>query len=169
MSRRLQGGSGLDERLAAVLGILRRMAGADRCAYYRTEAAEEGAVARLRLLDPPGGEGAGTVFRIGATLGCTARLAAGEAIRSDVASLPAGVRDHFEALGAAWILAVPITVGGEWEGVLCFSTADARGWSHEEELVFTTAATEIGAAIARHRSERALAESEQRYRDLFEN
>ncbi|RMF83868.1 MAG: PAS domain S-box protein, partial [Nitrospirae bacterium] len=32
-----------------------------------------------------------------------------------------------------------------------------------------TAATEIGAAIARHRSERALAESEQRYRDLFEN
>jgi two-component system cell cycle sensor histidine kinase/response regulator CckA len=97
-------------------------------------------------------------------------LARGETRARAVADFGEPLRSKLAATGARSVLCVPIFVGEEWWGFLGLDDCrDERTWSEAEIDTLRAAADITGAAAARHRMERALAESESKFRELFEN
>lgn len=73
-------------------------------------------------------------------------------------------------LGIKSILVVPIFVGDKWWGFITLNDCkNEREWEKSEIDAVKTFADIIGLAIQRGESEKALRESEEKYRKLFEN
>ena len=96
-------------------------------------------------------------------------LGAGEVIHGSVRSFPLEERPNLERQGIRSICAVPVSVAGEWWGLIGLDQCDdERRWEPAEIEALGVAATTLGAAIGRERAERRLSETEARYRSFVE-
>jgi PAS domain S-box-containing protein len=73
----------------------------------------------------------------------------------------------FQALGIRSLVNVPLVKGGTIRAVLAVHQAVPRGWTDREVALVEETAERTWAAVERARAERALRESEERYRTLF--
>lgn len=98
------------------------------------------------------------------------RLQAGEILHGSVTALPPEEQELLLPWGVGSYVVVPIFVRDHLRGYLCLEEGDdARRWSMTELEALRTASRTFAASIQRNDSDRALAESEARYRDLLEN
>jgi PAS domain S-box-containing protein len=89
-------------------------------------------------------------------------LARGEVVQGNVREFPPSEQPALIAHQIRSILAVPILVAGQWWGFLAFDECAAeRTWQTDEVEALRAAASILGAAIQRIRSEQALRESER--------
>ena len=96
-------------------------------------------------------------------------LGRGETLHGHVREFPEAERQELKAQDIESIMAVPIFVEWEWWGFIGFDECLAeREWSATETEALEAAADTLGAAIQRNRAERALRESEERYRAVVE-
>lgn len=96
-------------------------------------------------------------------------LAGGEVVVGDVEDFPAAEQDILMSQGIQSILAVPLFVGREWWGFMGFDECRAqRRWSMAEINALKTAAGIIGTVFLRQRAEKALTQSEMKFRTLVE-
>ncbi|HKJ92043.1 MAG TPA: GAF domain-containing protein, partial [Longimicrobiales bacterium] len=81
-------------------------------------------------------------------------LSRGGLIGGPVAELPAAEQEALRSAGILSILVVPVPVGEAWWGTLGFDDVrEARVWTTNERELLRAAASMLGAAIQRHRSE----------------
>ena len=93
----------------------------------------------------------------------------GEALHGHVRTFPEAEQRVLREQEIESILAMPIFVEGEWWGTIGFDECFAeREWFAAEIDALKAAADTLGAAIGRTRAERALRESEERFRATFE-
>lgn len=102
------------------------------------------------------------------------RIVSGELFAVDrlPAGLPAGAeaeRRYVEEQGLRSGIALPLTIGGEIVGLIAFSSTRPRPLPETLVDDLKTVAKIFGNALARRRTERALRNSEARYRSLVEN
>ena len=98
-----------------------------------------------------------------------ARLAAGEPMAVTVKSLSAEDRAEFSRQGIVSLLDMPIFDERRWWGSIGFDDCvREREWSEAEIEALRVAASTLGAAIHRARTERSLRETEELYRTLIE-
>ncbi|HEX8259207.1 MAG TPA: PAS domain S-box protein [Rubrobacteraceae bacterium] len=96
-------------------------------------------------------------------------LGRGQALHGHVREFPEAERLVLRAQEIESILAMPIFVEGDWWGTIGFDECFAeREWYAAEIDALKAAADTMGAAIGRTRAERALRESEERFRATFE-
>jgi PAS domain S-box-containing protein len=96
-------------------------------------------------------------------------LGRGEALHGHVREFPRAEQRVLREQEIESILAMPIFVEGEWWGSIGFDECLAeREWFAAEIDALKAAADTLGAAIGRTRGERALRESEERFRATFE-
>ena len=81
--------------------------------------------------------------------------------------LGADARAAFQALGVRSLINVPLVKGGTIRAVLAVHQATSRRWSDTAVALAEETAERTWAAVERARAERALRESEERYRTLF--
>jgi PAS domain S-box-containing protein len=113
-------------------------------------------LATLPLDDPAFAELAGT-------------MAEGHAIAGNVADLPESARDVLERQGILSLVLVPVFVDGRWWGMIGFDECVAeRSWAPTEIDALRAAASTLGAAVQRQRSEDQLREQQAQYRQVFE-
>ena len=99
-----------------------------------------------------------------------ATLARDETINAHVRERPPAERAILEPQDIESILMVPIFAGGAWWGLLGFDECRVeREWSSAEIDALRAAAGILGAAFERRRTEAALRESEERFRQLADN
>jgi len=103
-----------------------------------------------------------------------AKIRKGETIHiPDVSRMPPEARVERELLESQDIkalLVLPLFIGGKAEGFIGFDNVSRTGdWTEADLALLRMLSETIGTALERKRSERLLAESERRYRDLFEN
>ena len=79
------------------------------------------------------------------------------------------VRQVMAAARVGAYIAVPLVKQGVWVGVLSVQNIEPRDWTPTEIEVVQEVAERTWAAVERTRAERALRESEERYRSLFES
>ena len=97
------------------------------------------------------------------------QLQRGELTNYIVADMPEPWRGFLEAQGVVSSASVPIMVDGQFWGHIDFdSCSEARLYDATEIGILQTAAEMIAGAIARAAEDKALRDSEQRYRTLFE-
>jgi PAS domain S-box-containing protein len=93
----------------------------------------------------------------------------GEVLCSHTRDLPPPVGEIFAEQDILSIATVPVFVGSDWWGFVGFDECtEERDWSSAELDALRAATETLGAAIQRQRAERALRESEERFRMLFE-
>ena len=93
----------------------------------------------------------------------------GQVMQGKVIDFPQSEQEILLPQGIQSILAVPIFVGDRWHGFIGFDEClKERTWSSAEIDSLKVAADLLGAAIHRGRADRALRESEERYRQLVE-
>jgi len=81
----------------------------------------------------------------------------GKIISSCTGELPDKEKTIFEKEGAECILSVPIYTGEEWWGFICLEAADKEKFLTQPEIdAFMTAASVIGSAIYRQRTDESL-------------
>ncbi len=98
------------------------------------------------------------------------RLTRGEAIAVDVASLEPAKREALAALGLRSVLRIPVMAGESWWGTVGFDQCDVeRHWTPTEIDTLGAAASFVGLAIERNLSEKALRDSEERFRVIAES
>ncbi len=86
-------------------------------------------------------------------------LSGGEAVRGLVEHFPPAERAVLEPSGVVSLLALPVTVGGEWWGFIGFDdTVVARQWLDEDVLLLRTAANMVAAYLERNRDRVRLVE-----------
>ena len=97
-------------------------------------------------------------------------LSRGETLALSAEEFGEPLRSELAASGTRAVLCVPIFVGREWWGFIGVEDCRrARTWRETEIDALRAAADIAGAAAARHGMERALRESETKFRELFEN
>lgn len=98
------------------------------------------------------------------------RLQGGEILHGPVKALPVEEQELLVPWGVGAYVVVPIFVRDELRGYLCLEDGDdSRLWSVTELEALRTASRTFAASIQRNDSDRALADSEARYRDVLEN
>jgi PAS domain S-box-containing protein len=98
-----------------------------------------------------------------------ARLAAGEPMAVTVRDLSSEDRAEFSRQGIVSLLDMPIFDERRWWGSIGFDDCvREREWSEAEIEALRVAASTLGAAIHRARTERSLRETEELYRTLIE-
>ncbi len=94
-------------------------------------------------------------------------LGSGQPLFGKICDFPDSERPVLEAQDILSLAVVPIFVSGQWWGFLGFDDCSCeREWQRTEIEALSMAANLLGAAIERKRAERALRESEERYRAL---
>ena len=97
-------------------------------------------------------------------------LARGDFVLSAVADLPEIERSPLLLHGVVSLAEFPVSVGGEWWGVIGFDDcAGVRDWNGDELAALRASATVLGAAIQRQRLDEQALEAETRYRRFVEN
>jgi PAS domain S-box-containing protein len=97
------------------------------------------------------------------------RLGAGEPVAQLVRDLSGPERAEFDSQGIVSILDMPIFAGRQWWGTIGFDDCvQEREWTHAEIDALRVAASTLGSAIDRQRTERSLRETEELYRILVE-
>ncbi len=96
-------------------------------------------------------------------------LSRGRHVWSSVESLSDSERQYLELRGVQSILLLPLWVESRWYGFFGFDDLpQPRHWRAEDIQLLQTAVDLIGGYIGRKRAERALRESEEKYRTLIE-
>jgi PAS domain S-box-containing protein len=96
-------------------------------------------------------------------------MAAGKPVVGDVNSLPEAEKQILLDNGLKSVIALPITVEGQWYGFVGFDDYERERGAMEQEIqLLCTAAEMIGGFLEAKRFERALRVSEQRFRTLVE-
>ncbi|MFP3871049.1 MAG: sigma 54-interacting transcriptional regulator, partial [Syntrophobacteria bacterium] len=97
-------------------------------------------------------------------------LSRGGIIEGHVKEFPPGEQKILTPQKIKSIVAVPIFIGACWWGFMGFDECRSeREWSRAEIKALKTSASAIGAFIYRARVEKALSESEQKFRALFDH
>ncbi len=97
------------------------------------------------------------------------QLESGEPVAQLVRDLAEPQRQEFASQGSVSILDMPIFAGREWWGTIGFDDCvNEREWTHAEIDALRVAASTLGSAIDRQRTERSLRETEELYRILVE-
>jgi PAS domain S-box-containing protein len=97
-------------------------------------------------------------------------LSRGEIIEGHVRDFPPGEQEILAPQEIKSIVAVPIFLGACWWGFMGFDECRSeREWSKAEIEALKTSASTIGAFIHRAEVEKALSESEQKFRALFDH
>jgi len=97
-------------------------------------------------------------------------LKEGKPILGPVSDFPESEREMLEPQEIKSILIIPIFVGHDWYGFIGFDdTEDEREWQKEDISLLSTVANMFGSYIYKRRSNRRLAESEQKFKSLFEH
>jgi PAS domain S-box-containing protein len=97
-------------------------------------------------------------------------LTQNEPIKGVVENFPEGEQELLRSQGVQSILALPITVEGEWFGFIGFDDCKSkREWTENDIRILRTASEIIGSYLDRKRFEEALRVSEERFRTLVEN
>lgn len=102
------------------------------------------------------------------------KIRRGETIHiPDVSRMPpeaAAERVLLESQIIKSVLVLPVFIGGQAQGFIGFDNVLRSGtWTETDSALLRVLSEAIGAALERKRSQEALAQSERRYRDLFEN
>jgi PAS domain S-box-containing protein len=176
-TRFLGGGASWEENVDEVLGLLGTATDASRVYMFRTFRDERGVLradvvhewatpgVATRLGDP----GLHDLALDDVGLGRWEVLARGNRIHGPIGTLPAGEQRFLAGRGVRSIVAVPVFVGEQWWGVLGVTDdVNERLWDAVEIDALTTAATMLGAALARKQADEELSESEERFRQLAE-
>ncbi len=96
-------------------------------------------------------------------------LADDRIVAGPVAALPPGERGLLEPQGIRSLVVAPVFVGPTWWGFIGFDDVERpRSWSPGELEALKTAAGAFGHAVGRRTMEAALAESERRFRLIFD-
>lgn len=99
-----------------------------------------------------------------------AKLGQGEPVYGLVKTFPADEAEHLAAQDIRSIAVVPIFVRDTWWGFIGFDECQIEhNWSAQEVDTLRVAAGIIGTAILRGQMEQDMQQSEQRYREIFEN
>lgn len=97
-------------------------------------------------------------------------LSAGQTLGDLVRNFPPDEREILAAQNIISLLAVPISVAGEFWGFIGFDDCHSdRQWTETEQLILAAAAASIGSAIVHRRTLAALHQSEQNYRSVVDN
>ncbi|GAB5536915.1 MAG: hypothetical protein Rubg2KO_31640 [Rubricoccaceae bacterium] len=98
------------------------------------------------------------------------RTLAGETVRiEDTATSPLTTDSGLPSTGAQGVLSVPVLRDGEWVTGLYVHHAAPRAWTDDEANFVREAAEQTWDAVERVRAQQAQAESDERYRTLFES
>ncbi len=98
------------------------------------------------------------------------KLSQGELVYGHVEDFPESEKTLLTAQGIISIMVAPIFVGDHWWGVIGFDDCRTRReWSPVEIEALKTAANIIGAAIQRQQAEKAVMDSEKKYRLVVDN
>jgi diguanylate cyclase (GGDEF)-like protein/PAS domain S-box-containing protein len=101
-------------------------------------------------------------------VGWSQQLGRGAAVMAHVRELPEAVQAIMAPQQVRSFLIVPIFVAQNWWGFLWFDAChEERIWPEPEIEAFRAVASLFGAAFTRSRTEQALRNSEQRYRELY--
>ena len=97
-------------------------------------------------------------------------LSRGEPVAGAVREFPASEQSILMPQQIVSVLVVPVEVEGRFWGFVGFDNCrEELEWGAGERAILTALAASLGAAVARHRSAEALAESESLQRSLMEN
>jgi len=97
-------------------------------------------------------------------------LAVGQALKGLVQDLPTVERAILEPYNIRSILLVPVMTEGKFWGFMGFAEDKSdRDWTDYEESLLTVTAGSIGGMIVRQQKEKALRESEAKFRTLYES
>jgi PAS domain S-box-containing protein len=98
------------------------------------------------------------------------QMCRGQSIYGDVRTFPPSERTRLQALGIQSVVIVPIFVQHRWWGYLELDECnEKRAWTLTEVGALKAAASLIGSAYDHAQVLKALQESEERYRSMFEN
>lgn len=160
-------GSGIREALTAV----GRFVGADRSYLYLFD--DDRVTATLAYDWSAGGQSnAGRQFRLAAFPWSMERLRRFEQIVARIDDLPAEAaaeRAAYEEVGNRSVVVVPMVYNREVIGALGIGSVSDRKWSDESVALLRITGEVFINALQRNRVERALRESEERYRLMAEN
>ncbi len=96
-------------------------------------------------------------------------LSEGGVIGGLVEDFPQGEKDILVPQEIISMLVLPIKAEGQWHGFIGFDdTKTKRDWSEDDIRILKTGSQMIGAYLSHKRSERALWESEEKFRSLVE-
>ena len=179
VAQRLLAASEIDEAAPAILEAMGRAMDASRCFLYRNRPGERGEVLASLAAEwcAPGvfSQGAPETLRDLPTLSGAYRdyglpLSRGELVARTTEEFAEPMRGILLANGTLATLCLPVFSGGRWWGSLgCDDCREARRWSPAEMDTLRAVCSLLGEAVERLRVERALRDSEAKYRDLFEN
>lgn len=94
----------------------------------------------------------------------------GDIVQGKVRDFPKSEREMLSAQNIVSIVAVPIFVGGSWWGFICFDECSKlRDWSKPVVDALRIAATTIGAAIQREKTERMMNDQTFLIEEVFHN
>jgi PAS domain S-box-containing protein len=94
----------------------------------------------------------------------------GEIVQGKVRDFPKREREVLSAQNVVSIIAVPVFVAGSWWGFICFDESSrVRDWSKTVVDALRIAATTIGAAIQREKTERMMSDQTFMIEEVFHN
>ncbi|HJT18308.1 MAG TPA: EAL domain-containing protein [Thermoanaerobaculia bacterium] len=161
-------GNGIRE----ALGSVGRFIGADRSFVYLFDSDRRMATLAYDWSSPAGRSGVGREFPIAAFPWSMARLQQFERIVANTSELPAEAaaeRRAYEEGGNRSVVVVPMVYNRECIGALGFGSTTERAWSEESVALLRISGEIFINALQRNRVERALRDSETRYRLMAEN
>jgi diguanylate cyclase (GGDEF)-like protein/PAS domain S-box-containing protein len=161
-------GNGIRE----ALGSVGRFIGADRSFVYSFDHDRKVATLAYDWSALGGRSGVGREFPIDAFPWSMHRLEHFERIMVNVNDLPpeaAAERRAYEEGGNRSVVVVPMVYNREVMGALGFGSASERGWTDESVALLRITGEVFINALQRNRVERALRDSEERYRLMAEN
>jgi len=162
----------VDREISAALESVGRFIGADRAYIYKlTEDGSAAALAHEWNADPNAVRGPGSLVPLSSFPWTSDKLNEQQHVMVSIDDLPPEAeaeREQFRQAGNHSIVVVPMFYNRAFLGALGVASAVPRTWSEEAVSLLRISGEIFVNAMQRHRAERALRESEQWHRLLFE-